>query len=193
MKSLNILSATIITLLLSVTYMQAQENLEYQLPPESILKLANFERIPQVSMDSHKENILFLYRSTYKTLDDLNQQEIGLAGLRLNSATRIGSSMTYINNIKVRKVHNLTEPKQVSGLPKHPRIAYATWAPNEKQIAFTNTVADGVELWVLDVEKAKAKRLTSAILNCSMGNPISWYNDSQSLLVRMIPANPLLL
>ena len=30
----------------------AQENLTYQLPPESILRLADFERAPQVVIDS---------------------------------------------------------------------------------------------------------------------------------------------
>lgn len=183
MKKLHLILALIILLL--PNRMQAQEKLEYQLPPESILKLADFERVPQVSMDSRKENMLFYYRNTYKSLDDLNQQEIGLAGLRLNPTTRINFSMTYINNIKLRKVRDMSEPQQVKDLPANPRIAYITWSPDEKKVAFTNTIADGVELWLIDIEKAEAQRLTTSELNCSMGNPISWYADSQSLLIRM--------
>ena len=48
----------------------AQENLTYQKPSKSILDLADYERAPTVSMDTKKENMLLLYRSTYKTLDD---------------------------------------------------------------------------------------------------------------------------
>ena len=63
-------------LLLFVGYFAtAQENLSYQKPPKEILELADYERAPSVNMDSKKEYMLLSYRSTYKTLDDLNQEE----------------------------------------------------------------------------------------------------------------------
>ncbi|OJV42874.1 MAG: S9 family peptidase [Bacteroidales bacterium 36-12] len=166
----------------------SQENLSYQLPPESILKLADYERAPNISIDKRSENMLFFYRSTYKSLEDLNQDEVSLAGLRVNPVTHISSSITYINNIKVRKVKG-DELIQIAGLPDNPRITYVNWSPDETKIAFTNTTQDGVELWVADIEKAVATRLTDANLNCCLGNPANWFRDSKSLLVRMLPVN----
>lgn len=166
----------------------AQENLTYQLPPESILRLADFERAPQVVIDSNNENMLFSYRSTYKSLADLNQQEISLAGLRVNPVTNISSSITYVNNLKVRKV-NGDEPVQVKGLPANPRLTYLTWSPDESKVAFVHNTGEGVELWVLDFETATANKLTEARVNANLGNPINWYRDSQSLLVRLLPEN----
>ncbi|MFZ6871702.1 prolyl oligopeptidase family serine peptidase [Undibacterium sp. Di27W] len=166
----------------------AQENLNYQKPPQSILELADFQRAPAVSMDSHKKTLLLSYRNTYKTLSELSQTEMRLAGLRINPVTNISSTLTYINNLKLRKV-DAREEVQVKGLPENPLIAYVSWSPNEKKIAFTHTAANGVELWVIDVETATAKKLTEANLNANLDTPFDWYRDSENLLIKVLPKN----
>jgi dipeptidyl aminopeptidase/acylaminoacyl peptidase len=166
----------------------AQENLTYQKPSKEILDLADYDRAPSVAMDSKKQYMLLSYRNTYKTLDDLNQEEMKLGGLRINPITNISSTVTYINNLKVRKISG-KEEVQVSRLPQSAKIANISWARNEKKIAFTNTTATGVELWVLDVASAQATKLTGANLNANLGNPAAWYADNETLLVRMLPAN----
>ena len=166
----------------------AQENVTYQKPPKEILELADFERAPSVSMDTKKEYMLLSYRNTYKSLDDLNQEEMRLGGLRINPITNISSTVTYINNLKIRKVKDKNEI-QVKGLPENAKITNVSWAPNEKVIAFTNTTSNGVELWTIDVATAQAKKITSDNLNANLGNPYSWLKDSQQLLIRVIPSN----
>lgn len=166
----------------------AQENLTYQKPPQSILDLADYQRAPSVSMDTKKEYMLLTYRSTYKSLDDLNQEELRLGGLRINPVTNISSTVTYSNNIKIRKVKDQNEI-QVSGLPENPKISNLSWSPNEKKISFSNTTATGVELWVVDVALAKATKLTDANVNANLGNPFSWFSDNENILVKMLPKN----
>jgi len=164
----------------------SQENLNYQTPPASIMLLADYEHTPSVAMDNKKEYMLLSSRSTYKTLDDLNQEEMSLGGLRINPVTNIATSTNYINNLKVRKVDE-TIPVEVKGLPDCPRIAFVSWSPDETKIAFTHTAARGVELWVLDIASAQANCLTKAIVNANLGNPFNWYRDSQQILVRLMP------
>ena len=164
----------------------SQENLPYQLPPKSILQLADYERAPQVSIDTKKEYMLLTYRSTYKSLEDLNQQEMSMGGLRINPITNIASAVNYINNLKVRQV-SAKEPVQVKGLPVNPHISFVAWSPDEKKIAFTNTAAKGVELWVLDMASAQVTKLTDELVNANLGNPFNWYRDSKQLLVRLLP------
>ncbi|KQS47306.1 MAG: prolyl oligopeptidase family serine peptidase [Flavobacterium lindanitolerans] len=166
----------------------SQEELTYQKPSKEILDLADYERAPSVSMDTKKEYMLLSYRNTYKTLDELNQEEMRLGGLRINPITNISSTVTYINNLKVRKIKDKNET-QVTGLPQNPKISNISWSPDEKKLAFTHTTATGVELWVLDIASAKATRLTEATVNANMGSPYSWYRDNQNLLVRMLPKN----
>lgn len=166
----------------------SQEELTYQKPSKEILDLADYERAPSVTMDTKKEYMLLSYRNTYKTLDELNQEEMRLGGLRINPITNISSTVTYINNLKVRKIKDKNEI-QVTGLPQNPKISNISWSPDEKKIAFTHTTATGVELWVLDMASAKATRLTDATVNANMGGPFSWYRDNQNLLVKMLPKN----
>lgn len=166
----------------------AQENLTYQKPSKSILDLVDYERAPSVSMDTKKEYMLLTYRNTYKTLDDLNQEELRLGGLRINPITNISSTVTYISNIKLRKIKDKNE-MQVAGLPINPRISNLSWSPNEKKILFSHTTNSGVELWVLDIVSAKATKLTEATVNANLGNPFSWFNDNTNILVKMLPKN----
>ena len=165
-----------------------QENLSYQKPSSEILALADYERAPSVSMDSKKEYMLLSYRNTYKTLDDLNQEEMRLGGLRINPVTNISSTVTYINNLKIRKI-TAKDETQVAGLPQNARLTNVSWSPDEKKIAFTNTTNSGVELWIIDVATATAKKITSDNLNANLGSPYNWMNDNQTLLVKVLPKN----
>lgn len=164
----------------------SQENIKFQKPSQEILELAEYERAPSVMMDSKKEFMILAYRNTYKYLEDLNQEELRLGGLRINPITNISSTVTYINNLKIRKVSG-GDVVQVKGLPNNPRISNMSRSPNEKLLAFSHTTTSGVELWVLDIEKAEAKKLTDAKANANLGNPFSWFKDNENILVRMLP------
>lgn len=182
------LVVSILVLLLCSFLTRAQENLTYQKPSQEILQLADYQRAPGVMMDEKRSCIIFTYQNTYKTLEDLNQEELQLGGLRINPMTNISSSITYINNLKVRKIQD-KDPVQVSGLPANPKITYISWSVDETKIAFTNTTAKGVELWVLDVATAVATRISAGPLNANLGKPYSWCNDNRHLLVRLVPEN----
>jgi dipeptidyl aminopeptidase/acylaminoacyl peptidase len=180
--------ASLVVFLLVCLTLKAQENLTYQKPSPEILALADYERAPSVMMDSDAEYMVFSYRPTYKTLQDLAVEDMRLGGLRIDPVTHISSTVTYINNLKVRKTTDAVET-QVKGLPANPRITFVSFSPDETRVAFTNTTATGVELWVLDLATATAKRLTDAVLNATMGTPYTWFDKGQTLLVRMLPQN----
>lgn len=165
-----------------------QENLSYQKPPQSILELAEAPLAPSIQLDSKGKNIVFLYRSNFKSIEELSETEMRLGGLRINPVTNIGSRTRYFINLKVR-VGQDGNIQDVNGLPENGRFANFSWSPNQEYMAFTNTVTSGVELWVLDIENAKAKKLSQANLNANMGRPFTWYKDSNSLLVTTLPEN----
>lgn len=165
----------------------AQEKIEFQKPSQEILELADFERAPSVYMTQDKEWVVYTYRNTYKTLQDLSQDEMKLGGLRFNPNTHIRSTITYINNLKVQKfgTNKITE---VSGLPQNPQIGYLGFSPNEKTLAFTHTTTNDLELWYVDLSTAKAQRVATG-LNAVGGRPYEWLPNSQELLVSFLPAN----
>lgn len=166
----------------------AQESLTYQKPPKEILELVDVERAPSVSTDSKNQHMVLMYRNAYKTLADLSDEEMKLAGLRINPRTNISSTITYVNNIKYKKLKD-KEPIQVKGLPQNPKLANFAWSPDETKMSFTNTTHTGVEVWMFDIATLQATKLTDAKANANMGNPVSWFRDSKALLVKMLPGN----
>lgn len=176
----------LVAFLFLYTPLIAQEKLDYQKPPKEILELVDAPLAPSVWIDSNGENVVLFYRDTYKSIAELSETELRLGGLRINPKTNIGSRTRYYNNIKVKKAIE-KDARQVSGIPDNARLSNFAMSPNQKMVAFLNTSEDGVQLWVADVEKASAKKLSSLKLNANMGNPINWFKDSNSLLVNVIP------
>lgn len=170
-------------------FAQAQENVTYQMPHESILELADAPLAPSVQMDDEKQFMVFLYRNAYKTIAELSQEELRLGGLRIDPATNIGSRTTFYNSIKVRNMKSDGEAMNVEGLPENARLAYFSWSPDQKKIAVTNTSSEGVSVWVLDLETKKVTRVTDSGVNANMGGAVRWFKDSKSLLVKMVPSD----
>ena len=167
--------------------LNGQENTTYQTPPKEILELVDVELAPAVQIDDQRNYMVFFYRNAYKTIAELSEEELRLGGLRINPKTNIGSRTTYYKNIKVQ--HGATEEgevKPVKGLPENPRLANFRWSPDQHKMAFTHTTESGVEAWVLDLKTFSAKKLTEAKVNANTGSPVTWFKDSQSLLVKMI-------
>lgn len=165
-----------------------QVNLPYQTPDQSILDLAEAPLAPRIDMDRNGKNIIFLYRSNYKTIEELSETELLLGGLRINPVTNIGSRTTFYNDIKMRKGRE-GSPQDISGLPENGRFAYISWSPNQDYVAFTNTTSKGVELWYIDINTAQAHKLTSDNLNANMAIPYTWFKDSNALLVTTLPSS----
>ncbi|MEL7144955.1 MAG: prolyl oligopeptidase family serine peptidase [Bacteroidota bacterium] len=168
----------------------AQESVNYQKPPKEILDLVDVQLAPSVLIDDADEYMVLLYRDSYKSIEELSKKELRLAGLRIDPQTNIGSRTTYFNNVEIKNIKQ-KQPviKSVSGIPSNPRLANFTWSPDQKKIAFTNTVQKGVEVWVLDLPSYSVKKLTSANVNANMRDVINWFEDSQSILVKMLADN----
>ena len=166
----------------------AQQSLTYQQPSEEILELADVELAPGVQIDSKGEHMVLLYRNQYKSIEELSETELRLAGLRINPVTNIGSRTNYYTNIKVKKIED-KDATQVSGLPDNARLSGFSWSPDETMIACLNTTTKGVEVWVLNIAEAKATKLTNASVNANMGSTINWFKDNKSLMVKMLPSD----
>lgn len=178
----------LIALVFAVCLGFSQENIGYQKPPKEILDLVDAPLAPSVLINDSGDQMILLYRDYYKSIAELSETELRLAGLRINPKTNIGSRTNYWNNVKIKSPR---EDKiiQVTGLPKNPRLANFTWSPNQTKIAATNTTSKGAEIWVLDLEKATANKISDATVNANMRDAINWFKDGKSLLVKMLPSD----
>lgn len=76
-----------------------------------------------------------------------------------------------------------------TGLPAQPLLSYVSWSPDERKIALAHTTDTGIELWVLEVATGQARRIPGVPLNATMGNPLKWLPDNQTLVCRIVPAD----
>ena len=164
----------------------AQDALKYQKPSKEILDLVDVTLAPATLVDDAQQNMVLLFRDNYKSIEDLSKEELRLAGLRIDPTTNIGSRVTYYNNLQVQRVGS-KDSLTIKGMPETPRLTNFTWSPNQRYMAFTHTAKMGVELWVLDIEAAEARKLFDKPINANMGDTLNWNADSSSLLVKVVP------
>ena len=162
-----------------------QSQLGYQTPPESILKLADAPLPPSV-WTTDRGDMVLLSRNPYKSIAELSQPELRLAGLRINPKTNIGSRTNFYNNLQV-KTDGQRDARQVAGLPGEPMLSNFSLSPDQQMLAMTHTTDSGVELWAVDLKTAEARRVSAGPLNANMGMPYAWFKDGQALLVKMLP------
>lgn len=180
----------ILILLFSLFFMiaDAQVNLTYQTPHQDISSLADVDLAPSIRMDRTASKAILLYRDQYKSIGELSEKEMRLAGLRINPKTFISSRTRYFNAVKYFDVEKGLE-KTIEGLNPSMRIANISWSKDQSKIAFTNTVEEGVELWVIDMQEVKAWRLTEPVLNANMGEVVNWQSDNKTILTSFKPAS----
>jgi len=175
---------------LFIISVHAQDNLSYQKPSSEILDLVDVPRSPNVLLDDSKNNMILLYRNSYKSIEELSQEELRLGGLRIDPKTNIGSRVTYFNNIKIKRLNQKQDNiVQVNGMPDNAKLTNFSWSPDQSKIAFTNTINSGVEVWVLDINTSSVKKMTDANVNANLRDVINWFEDSESLLVKMKSAD----
>ena len=165
----------------------AQVNTGYQTPKKSLLELIDIDVAPSVLRNSEDEIMVFLYRSAYKKIEDLSQDELRLGGLRVDPLRHIGSRITYYNKVEVTKLNESKTAQNVIGLPENMKLSNFQFSPDEKKIAMTNTTQEGVELWVLNIKTLFAKKIFEATVNATMGNAIKWINNKE-LIIKALPS-----
>lgn len=164
----------------------SQIDLNYQMPHQNITELADVTMAPTMSITPDGEKAVLIYRNQFKSIEELSEDELRLAGLRINPMANISSRTRFYTNLKL---FNPSKKKEIEiqGLPQKPKISNINWSPNYNYIAFTHTTATGNELWVIDYKKQSASRLTSAIVNANVGTTLSWFPDESALLVKTLP------
>lgn len=166
----------------------AQEAITYQSPPKEITDLIDVPLPPSIMIDSDSKNILYVYRDRYQSITDLSQEELRLAGLRINPVTNIGSRVSFYKDIQLGNTSN-DKQRKVNGMPENPKLANISFSPNNQYVSFTHTTDKGVSLWIIDIIRAQAKQLTPDNLNANLGSHVVWTPDSKSLLIKSLPAD----
>lgn len=158
----------------------------YQTPPKAIADLVNAPSTPSVSFSKNGDWMMLLERADNPSIEELSQPELRIAGLRINPATSGPSRGRGVENVKIKMTRE-GEEIQIKGLPANPSMGGFALSKDEEFLAFTQTEADGISLWVVDMTSFEAKKLTDAILNEVYGDAMAWTSENEILIKAVNP------
>ncbi|MDQ7051765.1 MAG: hypothetical protein Q9P14_02250 [candidate division KSB1 bacterium] len=178
----------IIMVLTMHVFAQSGTEYQYRMPPKAIVDLADAPPTPSVSLSPDSRWLLVMERPNLLPLRELAQPELRLAGRRFNPRTNGPSRSRYYTQLSLLNLDDRST-RPILGLPDDPRIRDIRWSPDGRWIAFSHTRHDAVELWVVDVTAAKARRLADVRLNGVYGTLYRWMPDSKSLICKIVAEN----
>jgi dipeptidyl aminopeptidase/acylaminoacyl peptidase len=163
---------------------EALAQTKYQLPPKVIADILDAAPQPTVVVSPSAQQLVLLQRASMPSIADLSQPMLRLAGARINPKTNGPQRPPTVIGLSLKRI---ADGKTVTVvLPPGARIDWIGYSPDSRRVAFTETRATGVALWVADATTGAAKPLTQPTLNATMGTPCAWV-DASSLLCRTIP------
>ena len=163
----------------------AQDQHIYQQPPKVIADLVDAPSTPSVEISPAKKWLLILERAELPSIEELAQPELRIAGLRINPRTNGPSRSGFFTKLTVKTIASGEEI--IIQLPEKAQISNLRWSPDGEKIAFTLTIANGIELWFADIRSGKAQKLMDQFINNAYNNALNWLSDNQSLVCLAIP------
>lgn len=163
----------------------AQQSIDYQTPPQTIVDIADASPTPGIVVGPKKKSLLILARTSLTSIQELSRAELRLAGLRIAPTVSARSRRNLASGVEIVSIADASK-RTVSGLPNTPAIDHVTFSPDGKKIALTHTSASSLELWVVDVASARAQRLHDAVNGVFRGRPFEWLSDNQTLVVKTV-------
>ncbi len=159
----------------------------YRTPPDPIPRILDTPPTPSVSLNPDRTVLAIFTPEAMPSIGRLAEPELRLAGIRINPNTNGPGRELYFLAIEFQ---DLESGKATDvPLPDDALISHARWSADGSLLAFANTTAAGIELWVANPESAEARRLTGPELNVTLGTPFQWMPDENSLLIRRVPPN----
>jgi len=178
------------SLLLSSFIAFAQQG--YQKPPKAVLDVLDAPSSPTVSLNPTRDKMLLVEASRYPSIAQLSQPMLRLAGSRINPNTNGPHGGGRITKLTLK---NIGDGKETAiAIPAGAAFGAPEWSPDGKQFAITNTLSNGIELWIGDAATGKLRRISGVLINSAFGggfgggDAVQWMPDSKTLLCKTIPA-----
>ena len=180
---------SILLLLLFVPFvfadLMAQDG--YMTPSQDLVDLVDGARNPAVSFSPDRNIMLLQDVPSLPSIEEMAQPQLRLAGIRINPNTNGPSRSGYVTGFTLRDMSTGSD-RTITGLPENPVITNVSWSPDGSHIAFLLTKTDRLELWIANVEQARAWRLVNGKVNDTYyGSPMDWTEDGESLIVKFVP------
>jgi len=160
----------------------------YLTPPKVVVDILDAQPTPSVILSPDHRTVALLSRRSMPSVADLAQPIHRIAGARINPKTNGRQQRGgAVIGITLKSIADGSEKKVT--VPPNANIGGVSFSPDAKRLSFTNTKANGIELWVADAATGQS-RLVSGIdrLNGTGSNPVDWLKDGVTMVVQLVPA-----
>ncbi|MFA5589446.1 MAG: prolyl oligopeptidase family serine peptidase [Lysobacteraceae bacterium] len=176
-------------LLLAAGHAQAQ----YQQPPEPLLGVMRAPLLPQPQLDPTGTTLLLVQQAQYPSIERVAEPYLALAGVRIEPRAHTRHDMSSGYGIRAclegfSLVDVASRRETPVKLPEGACPGMASWSPDGRHFAFSNTTDSSVELWLGEAASGKAWRIDGVHLNTILGSELQWLGAQQALLVKEVPA-----
>ncbi|MCQ2974459.1 MAG: prolyl oligopeptidase family serine peptidase [Bacteroidales bacterium] len=151
---------------------------QYMKPCKEIEEIIDNKPLPSVLFTTDLNKMIEFQWSNLSSIEDLNEPELKLAGLRFNPMSNCITRVAFCYNIEILDIKNNIR-KKIQDLPPNPKIRSYQLSPDQKKLCFTNKTQNSVELWVIDLEKYQAQKIADKINETFTTPPIDWSGDSK--------------
>lgn len=155
----------------------------YQVPPKEILELADTKSPAMNVISRNNKYLALLERPLYKSIEELAETELKLAGLRINPENFSPSRATFFTNFKIQTINPVKEI-QITGLPSNLKMVNFSFSPKENYAAFVYYQTYKLGLWVIDLNTGVAKEILNSGLNSTIGGTYQWLDDESGLVCK---------
>ena len=107
------------------------------MPPKAIADLIDAPPTPGVSISPDDRWMLLLDRPSLPSIEEVAQEELRLAGIRINPRTNGSSRSSYYTGMTVSSILDSKKTKAVQGLPANARMESVSWSPDGSVITFS--------------------------------------------------------
>jgi dipeptidyl aminopeptidase/acylaminoacyl peptidase len=183
---------SLLTLCIGVTLF-AQQQTGYMEPPKVIKDLVLAPSTPDFSMSPKNDCYAVLESTDIPTIADMAMEEYKLAGVRVLPSLNSVRFRTKYHSIVINKLPGFKSTQiegNIKGFPNNANIVSYSWSPDGNKMALLLEEANGIYLWIAEINTLSAKQLSKRPLNLFFGpRMLSWSPDSKSIIVPFIPEN----
>lgn len=158
----------------------------YRTPPEPIASMLDAPATPWV-LPSPDGRLAYEARGrALPGIAEVAAATVDVAGQRIRPDTNGPANDWYASELAIVDLESMK--RTPVGLPPGARVNNFRWSPDGTRLAFCNTVADGMDLWVYDSGSGESRRLLEG-LNEAVTMPLAWRSGSEGLVCLRVPAD----
>ncbi|NNF07618.1 MAG: S9 family peptidase, partial [Candidatus Eisenbacteria bacterium] len=161
----------------------------YQNPDKVLADIVEAPQTPWVSLSPNEAIMLMMEPPSLPSVAELAERELRLAGMRIKPQINGQSRTRPLQSLSVLDIES-REQRKILGIPEGARIENTSWSPKGDKVLFTNTTSTGLELWVAELDKAKARPLTGPVVSMTGNISPVWLSDNETIVFARVPQGP---